>query len=86
MSSIHGFSLLLFPSQEYRDSFNHFDKDNTHKLERLEFRACLVSLGYNIPQMPTVSNNHKSMKEDWLVTCAHFSVLFLGAEGARHGV
>ena len=33
--------------KELRNSFNHFDKDKTNKLEKNEFRQCLVSLGYN---------------------------------------
>eukprot|EP00042_Codosiga_hollandica_P052657 m.673170 g.673170 ORF g.673170 m.673170 type:complete len:880 (+) comp58539_c0_seq1:176-2815(+) len=38
--------------KEYRDSFNHFDRDGSKTLERLEFRACLISIGYDIPQRP----------------------------------
>lgn len=34
--------------KEYRASFNHFDKDQTNRLEKPEFRKCLISLGYNI--------------------------------------
>lgn len=37
---------------EIRDSFNHFDKDKSGQLEHREFRACLISLGYPIPQIP----------------------------------
>jgi len=33
---------------EFRKSFNHFDKGRTRRLEPKEFKACLVSLGYNI--------------------------------------
>ena len=33
---------------EFRLSFNHFDKNRTRRLEPKEFKACLVSLGYNI--------------------------------------
>ncbi|XP_048738035.1 alpha-actinin-like isoform X1 [Ostrea edulis] len=33
---------------EFRVSFNHFDKNRTRRLEPKEFKACLVSLGYNI--------------------------------------
>lgn len=33
---------------EFRASFNHFDKNRTRRLEPKEFKACLVSLGYNI--------------------------------------
>jgi len=33
---------------EFRKSFLHFDKSRNHKLEPQEFKACLISLGYNI--------------------------------------
>lgn len=33
---------------EFRLSFNHFDKNRSRRLEPKEFKACLVSLGYNI--------------------------------------
>lgn len=33
---------------EFRMSFNHFDKNRTGRLGPDEFRSCLVSLGYNI--------------------------------------
>lgn len=33
---------------EFRMSFNHFDKGRTRRLEPKEFKACLVSLGYKI--------------------------------------
>lgn len=33
---------------EFRVSFNHFDKNRSRRLEPKEFKACLVSLGYNI--------------------------------------
>jgi len=34
--------------KEYKQSFNHFDKDRSSILEPNEFRQCLVSLGYNV--------------------------------------
>eukprot|EP00795_Rhopilema_esculentum_P003339 gene3339-1688_t len=34
--------------KEYKQSFNHFDKDKSGLLEPNEFRQCLVSLGYNV--------------------------------------
>jgi len=34
--------------EEFRKSFNHFDKNRSRRLEPKEFKACLVSLGYNI--------------------------------------
>uniref|UniRef100_A0A3P8VBP8 Actinin alpha 4 n=1 Tax=Cynoglossus semilaevis TaxID=244447 RepID=A0A3P8VBP8_CYNSE len=33
---------------EYRASFNHFDKDHTGSLMAEEFKACLISLGYDV--------------------------------------
>ncbi|XP_014779444.1 alpha-actinin, sarcomeric isoform X1 [Octopus bimaculoides] len=33
---------------EFRMSFNHFDKTRSRRLEPKEFKACLVSLGYKI--------------------------------------
>ncbi|XP_076442303.1 alpha-actinin, sarcomeric-like isoform X2 [Babylonia areolata] len=33
---------------EFRMSFNHFDKNRTRRLEPKEFKACLISLGYKI--------------------------------------
>uniref|UniRef100_A0A8C5FLL9 Alpha-actinin-4 n=1 Tax=Gadus morhua TaxID=8049 RepID=A0A8C5FLL9_GADMO len=46
---------------EYRTSFNHFDKDHSGALMAEEFKACLISLGYDVEnnkqkrlgQMPT---------------------------------
>ncbi|XP_078287209.1 alpha-actinin-1-like isoform X2 [Rhinoraja longicauda] len=33
---------------EFRSSFNHFDKDHSGKLGSEEFKACLISLGYDV--------------------------------------
>lgn len=38
---------------EYRKSFNHFDKNNNGFLDKNEFRACLLSLGYKLGSDPT---------------------------------
>ncbi|CAH8445536.1 unnamed protein product [Schistosoma guineensis] len=35
--------------EECRRCFNHFDKHRTRRLDPLDFRACLVSLGFTIP-------------------------------------
>lgn len=43
---------------EFRLSFNHFDKNRTRRLEPKEFKACLVSLGYNIRDDRQVSLGH----------------------------
>jgi actinin alpha len=34
--------------EEFRKSFFHFDKSRSRRLEPKEFKACLISLGYNI--------------------------------------
>ncbi|EGV93021.1 Alpha-actinin-4 [Cricetulus griseus] len=34
--------------QEFRASFNHFDKDHVGALGPEEFKACLISLGYDV--------------------------------------
>eukprot|EP00128_Syssomonas_multiformis_P006864 Colp12_sorted_trinity150504_noHs@23769 len=37
---------------EYRTTFAHFDKDSSGYLDRLEFRACLMSLGrHDLPEL-----------------------------------
>ena len=36
---------------EFRSSYNHFDQNKNGYLERLEFRACLMSLGYELPDL-----------------------------------
>ncbi|TRY84214.1 hypothetical protein DNTS_016412, partial [Danionella cerebrum] len=33
---------------EYRASFNHFDRDHSGVLQAEEFKACLISLGYDV--------------------------------------
>lgn len=40
---------------DFRRCFNHFDKRRLRRLESSEFKACLVSLGFNIPNTPEVS-------------------------------
>ena len=34
--------------EEFRKSYFHFDKSRSRRLEPKEFKACLISLGYNI--------------------------------------
>ncbi|ESO04015.1 hypothetical protein HELRODRAFT_187038 [Helobdella robusta] len=34
--------------EEYRKSFQHFDKSKNRKLDANEFRACLISIGYKL--------------------------------------
>jgi len=36
--------------KELRDSFKHFDKNNDQLLDRNEFRSCLLSSGYDVPE------------------------------------
>lgn len=43
--------------KEYRDSFKHFDKDNSGRLDRREFRSCLIACGYDIPQVAADPEN-----------------------------
>lgn len=43
--------------KEYSDSFKHFDKNKNGRLERLEFRGVLLSLGFPIPQVPEEGND-----------------------------
>ncbi|XP_029570704.1 alpha-actinin-4 isoform X1 [Salmo trutta] len=38
---------------EYRTSFNHFDKDHSGGLMAEEFKACLISLGYDVENNKT---------------------------------
>ncbi|KAL3309673.1 actinin alpha 2 [Cichlidogyrus casuarinus] len=38
--------------EECRRCFNHFDKQRNRRLDPLEFRACLVSIGHNVPNNP----------------------------------
>ena len=33
---------------DFREAFKHFDKDNSNQLDKLEFKACLQSLGQNL--------------------------------------
>lgn len=35
--------------KEFKESFDHFDKDKSGQLSALEFRGCLLSLGVDIP-------------------------------------
>jgi len=43
--------------KEIRDSFKHFDKDGSGKLEHREFRSCLIACGYDIPQVQEPGND-----------------------------
>eukprot|EP00123_Amoebidium_parasiticum_P016583 comp23507_c0_seq2/m.39399 comp23507_c0_seq2/g.39399 ORF comp23507_c0_seq2/g.39399 comp23507_c0_seq2/m.39399 type:complete len:874 (-) comp23507_c0_seq2:338-2959(-) len=36
--------------KEYKESFSFFDKDKTGELSRNEFRSCLLSIGYDLPE------------------------------------
>jgi actinin alpha len=38
--------------RDYEKSFKHFDKNSNGRLDRLEFRGVLLSLGFPIPQIP----------------------------------
>lgn len=68
---------------EFRMSFNHFDKNHTKRLEPKEFKACLISLGYKIRDDKQVGFDfsmlalvsHKNVSRwccsicDWLMRC-----------------
>jgi len=41
---------------EFRASFNHFDKNRTGRLAPEEFKSCLVSIGYSIGKDRQVDN------------------------------
>lgn len=45
--------------KEFRESFDHFDKDKSGFLSALEFRGCLLSLGIDIPAEPNPENDHE---------------------------
>lgn len=36
---------------EFKQSFDHFDKDKSGELDKMEFRGCLISLGIDIPSV-----------------------------------
>lgn len=42
---------------EFRASFNHFDKNRTGRLAPEEFKSCLVSIGYSIGKDRQVNHN-----------------------------
>jgi len=43
--------------EDFRKSFLHFDKSRNRRLEPQEFKACLISLGYNIRDDKQVQNS-----------------------------
>ncbi|MEE6490556.1 hypothetical protein FKM82_015904 [Ascaphus truei] len=44
---------------DFRASFNHFDKDHTGALGPEEFKACLISLGYDVENDRQVQNDKR---------------------------
>lgn len=40
---------------DFRRCFNHFDRKRLRRLDLSEFKACLLSLGFHIPNTPEVS-------------------------------
>ncbi|MGH0187032.1 UNVERIFIED_CONTAM: hypothetical protein FKN15_023396 [Acipenser sinensis] len=48
---------------EFRASFNHFDKDHSGALGQEEFKACLISLGYNVENTKQVWREGESEGE-----------------------
>ena len=62
--------------EEFRRSFNHFDKSRNQKLEPNEFKACLISLGYNIRDDKQVSWFSSLQTPSFiLVSCLDFGKL-----------
>nr|KAF6285158.1 actinin alpha 4 [Myotis myotis] len=60
--------------QEFRASFNHFDKDHGGALGPEEFKACLISLGYDV-------ENDRQVRAPWApvdhgINCSSFSLSF----------
>lgn len=60
---------------EFRASFNHFDKNRTGRLAPEEFKSCLVSIGYSIGkdrqvQIDLISDNHV------IVSCSHWNMVW----------
>lgn len=43
--------------KEYKESFDFFDKNRSGQLDRLEFRACLLSTGYDLPDVKGKDND-----------------------------
>ena len=43
--------------KEMKNAFDHFDKNEDGKLDHFEFRACLVSLGYNVDTEEHLANH-----------------------------
>eukprot|EP00045_Choanoeca_perplexa_P009106 m.85930 g.85930 ORF g.85930 m.85930 type:complete len:878 (+) comp14752_c0_seq1:81-2714(+) len=56
--------------KEYKDSFAHFDKNKNGRLDRLEFRGVLLSLGFPIPQVPEEGNDAE-FERIWAVVDAN---------------
>uniref|UniRef100_A0A5F8HDT9 Actinin alpha 1 n=3 Tax=Theria TaxID=32525 RepID=A0A5F8HDT9_MONDO len=50
---------------EFRASFNHFDRDHSGTLGPEEFKACLISLGYDIGNDPQVLNTCMEHGQGW---------------------
>lgn len=48
--------------KEYRQSFDHFDRDSSGQLDKNEYRSCLLSLGYKLGADPT---NDPVFEELW---------------------
>nr|XP_054232820.1 alpha-actinin-1 isoform X1 [Homo sapiens] len=50
---------------EFRASFNHFDRDHSGTLGPEEFKACLISLGYDIGNDPQVLASCMEHAQGW---------------------
>lgn len=49
--------------KEMKSAFDHFDKNDDGRLDHFEFRACLVSLGYNVDTEEHLVNHNMSDAE-----------------------
>jgi len=61
---------------EFRASFNHFDKSRTGRLSPDEFKSCLISLGYSVGQDKQVKNPfHDDVTTKSTRSCSVFEIL-----------
>uniref|UniRef100_A0A8C7TVI3 Alpha-actinin-4 n=1 Tax=Oncorhynchus mykiss TaxID=8022 RepID=A0A8C7TVI3_ONCMY len=66
---------------EYRTSFNHFDKDHSGGLMAEEFKACLISLGYDVENNKTVRTSAPTAPLHYLDLTLSFKAVFVSAQG-----
>lgn len=63
-----------------KSAFDHFDKNDDGRLDHFEFRACLVSLGYNVDTEEHLVNHNVSnfLKQSYSTFMSNrfFKILF----------